>query len=92
MIILGMVTIGVIYFVSAVLTLAFYIPRSADEIWGFIPEPRITYILRIASTIGVFGVVTDFYVLIIPMHLVLQLHLPVRKKVGVCGIFITGLL
>ncbi|KAF2742829.1 hypothetical protein M011DRAFT_481299 [Sporormia fimetaria CBS 119925] len=41
---------------------------------------------------GVISVVTDFYVLCIPISLALQLHLPLARKFGVCAIFMTGLI
>ncbi|KAI0179272.1 hypothetical protein GGR52DRAFT_535544 [Hypoxylon sp. FL1284] len=41
---------------------------------------------------GVFSVVTDFYLLAIPVFLTLRVRLPARRKFGVCCIFLTGLL
>ncbi|KAL8728927.1 MAG: hypothetical protein Q9181_005175 [Wetmoreana brouardii] len=47
-------------------------------------------------TIGVVqsavGIVSDFYLLIIPIPAVWTLQLPLRKKIGIIGIFMTGLL
>lgn len=41
---------------------------------------------------GIFGVVSDFYIFIIPIPPVIKLKLPLRKKVGVLAIFATGFL
>lgn len=41
---------------------------------------------------GIFGLVTDFYLLFIPVPAVLSLQLPTRKKIGVIAIFMTGFL
>jgi len=41
---------------------------------------------------SVFGVATDFYVLLLPVAKVWQLQLPFRRKVGVIAIFMTGFL
>ncbi|KAI1211647.1 uncharacterized protein F4807DRAFT_396986 [Annulohypoxylon truncatum] len=41
---------------------------------------------------GVFSVISDFYILTIPVCLTLRLRLPLRRKIGVCCIFLTGLL
>ncbi|KAF2733903.1 hypothetical protein EJ04DRAFT_564760 [Polyplosphaeria fusca] len=49
-------------------------------------------ILAMVGVSGVFGIVSDFYILFIPMHLVIRLRLPLGKKLGVCGIFFTGFL
>ncbi|KAI0390862.1 hypothetical protein F5Y17DRAFT_37568 [Xylariaceae sp. FL0594] len=48
--------------------------------------------ITITSAIGVLSVVTDFYVLAIPITLVLSLRLPRKRKYGVCAVFFTGLL
>ncbi|KXX74197.1 Inducible T-cell costimulator, partial [Madurella mycetomatis] len=48
--------------------------------------------LNLALTQSVFSVITDFYVLTIPMSLVLGLHLPFGRKIGVSALFLTGLL
>lgn len=41
---------------------------------------------------GIFGVISDFYILILPMPNVFKLHLPFRKKIGIAAIFMTGFL
>jgi len=41
---------------------------------------------------GSINVATDFYVLCLPVARVSKLQLPLRRKVGVVGIFLTGLL
>lgn len=41
---------------------------------------------------GVFNIVSDFYLLLLPMPVVWKLHLPTKKKIGVCAIFATGFL
>lgn len=47
-------------------------------------------------TIGVIqsavGIASDFYLLIIPIPAVYALQMPLRKKIGVIGIFMSGLL
>ena len=41
---------------------------------------------------GVLNVVTDFYILVIPIAMVLRLQLTPRRKIGISAIFLTGLL
>ena len=41
---------------------------------------------------GAISVFSDFFVIWIPLPVIWQLHLPVRKRVGVSVIFITGIL
>jgi hypothetical protein len=39
---------------------------------------------------GIFGVISDLYILILPMPTVFSLHLPMKRKVGIAAIFMTG--
>lgn len=39
-----------------------------------------------------FGVISDFYILFIPLHQVVHLKISRPKKIGICLIFLTGLL
>ncbi|KAI0143845.1 hypothetical protein F4776DRAFT_442144 [Hypoxylon sp. NC0597] len=42
-------------------------------------------------TIGVFSVVSDFYLLAVPVGFTLNIRLPLKRKIGVCCMFLTGL-
>lgn len=48
--------------------------------------------LQVNAAQGVFGALTDFYTLAIPLTLVLRLQLSPARKAGIFGIFLTGLL
>ena len=39
---------------------------------------------------GPFNVLSDLFLLILPLPAVWQLHIPLRKKIGIFGIFLTG--
>ena len=39
---------------------------------------------------GPFNVLSDIFLLLLPLPAVWQLHLPLRKKLGISGIFLTG--
>ncbi|KAI1084718.1 hypothetical protein F5B20DRAFT_218899 [Whalleya microplaca] len=48
--------------------------------------------VKLSAAMGVFSMVTDFYVLAIPVILVPKVQLPPTRKFGVCAILLTGLL
>ncbi|KAI2467416.1 hypothetical protein F4781DRAFT_402319 [Annulohypoxylon bovei var. microspora] len=48
--------------------------------------------LNLAAGQGVFSTVSDLYVLVIPINLIWGLRLPLRRRVGICSIFLVGLL
>lgn len=45
-----------------------------------------------ALSVGLLNVITDFYILWIPLPLVWHLNLPTRKKIGLVLVFLQGLL
>lgn len=47
---------------------------------------------KVTYTQSLFSVVTDFYVLLLPVGVVLKLQLSPRRKIGVIMVFMTGLL
>ena len=84
-------------------TLAFYLATSVTFGVLCIPRPSETWLEADFSTRcrhsivmtyiqGIFNVVSDFYILVLPMPVVWNLQMPLRRKVGVSVIFMTGLL
>ena len=68
-----------------------------------IPKPGQTQLAAILSvdtakdiplgiSQGVVGVATDFLIFCLPIPVVWKLQLPIRKRIGVLAIFMTGLL
>ena len=66
--------------------------RSDDATWllrgveAGVPS-RILAIVQSA-----FGTLSDIYLLVIPIQMIFQLHLPFQRKVGVSAIFMIGIL
>jgi hypothetical protein len=46
---------------------------------------------RILMAMSVFGAVSDAFLLLVPLRLVWRLHMPLRKKIGVSVLFLTGM-
>ncbi|KAL8967267.1 MAG: hypothetical protein Q9197_005523 [Variospora fuerteventurae] len=46
--------------------------------------------IMISYVRGPFNLLSDLYLLLLPLPAVWQLHLPLRKKLGIAGIFLTG--
>ena len=89
----GIVVIALFYTISSTFIVATCAPKDGKS-WISLPSmPRCTEALYNSSNVrGVFSAVSDIYVLIIPTHLVLGLRLKRGRKIGVCAIFLTGLL
>ena len=90
---LRLVYFGVIFqtlFYSAVFFVAIVTVTRCDSAAALtIQLCQNQYILVITQ--GVVNVITDFYVLALPITRVAQLQMPFWRKVGLCAIFLTGL-
>lgn len=66
----------------------------------YIPRPGQSWLERASSYggsarliyFGIFGVVSDFYLFILPIQVIWQLQLPLRKRIAILVIFATGFL
>lgn len=41
---------------------------------------------------GIFGLISDLYILAIPVWLISRLTFPTKRKIGVIAVFMTGLM
>lgn len=96
----GIFVIVIFYVVSLIFLLVQCIPVD-QELPGLDPmkwEERASNnrcgrrSIDVSAAQGIFGAVTDLYVLAIPISSVLALRLQKKRKLGVLGIFLTGLL
>ena len=53
---------------------------------------RVEHSTVLAVPVGIFGVISDIYILILPIPTILKLNLPLQKKMGVIAIFMIGFL
>ena len=97
MAIVGMTVTGLHYWVTFIVFAVLCAPR------GIGPHSKMSYLQALASArcaksrplniiIGVFNVVSDLYLILLPLPAVWSLQLPLRKKLGVSMIFLTGLM
>jgi hypothetical protein len=90
MIWVGIVVTAIAHMAFLIAYLIILVPSpSHQELWAMPKNHAAPN--NIAAVSGVYGIVIDFYILAIPVQLVLGLHLPLGRKVGICAIFLTGL-
>jgi hypothetical protein len=88
---------------GAAICTSFYIATSIPQFYYLIPGPGETWVSKITldpdsslATVGVtasaFGIISDFYLFFLPVVGVWQLQMPKERKMGLIGIFATGLL
>ncbi|KAI0429707.1 hypothetical protein F5Y09DRAFT_249438 [Xylaria sp. FL1042] len=97
---IGVTTIVAFYTVSIIINICFCVPLSMTTP---VPDPDewakklaasncSQPVYNLNAAVGLFGVVSDLYVLIIPVSMVYSLRIPRNRKFGIMGIFLTGLL
>lgn len=90
-------------YLGIVVSFIFHIAIAIFVAVGYVPRPGSSWLVTLRTNScksvgvlyyvqGVFGVVSDLYIFILPIPILWKLHLPVRRKVGVCAIFLAGLM
>ena len=92
----GIVACGFFYSASIISNCALCLPKHGQ------PDDLAIWLLRnqecehpstvLAICQGVFGTLSDIYLLVIPIHSIFQLHLPLERKIGVSAIFTVGIM
>lgn len=67
-------------------------PRHGMTFRENVFSPHFEKALDLIIPVAAVGVGLDLYILILPVAGVMQLHMPPRRKIGVCLIFMTGIL
>ncbi|RAH66287.1 uncharacterized protein BO66DRAFT_431454 [Aspergillus aculeatinus CBS 121060] len=88
----GIAFVVVGYTTLTICMLAWMVPHRGDGGWG---STANTSRMNVASrqldfTQGIFSVVSDFYVMIIPTGIIFRLNMKNKKKLGVACIFLIG--
>lgn len=89
----GIFITGGFYFASMVVFLARCAPRDGHSQFAYLSallSPRCVQTRPVITTLGVFNVVSDLYLILIPLPAVWSLQLPLRKKIGLATMFLTG--
>ncbi|KAI0197474.1 hypothetical protein F4808DRAFT_295229 [Astrocystis sublimbata] len=96
----GTTVIAIFYVTAIILNIRFCVPISMttpvpdQDAWqkklkaSTCSQP----VYNLNAAVGLFGIVSDLYVLIIPVSMVNKLKMPRDKKIGILGIFLFGLL
>lgn len=88
------ITFTIVFYVSmAIAFIVGVVPRSVDYA-AQLPVTDAERALRLSppltATCSLVGLIIDVYILIIPFFFIWDLNIPVKRKVGISAIFITG--
>ena len=91
----GAILTGLIYFSSMIALIILCAPRDGQTEQSYLialSSPRCALSKPLSIALGSVNIVSDFYILIIPLPAVWSLQLPIRSKIGVSAIILTGLM
>lgn len=92
----GIVACGTFYSSSLISNCALCIPKPGQPndaaSWSLRAEQCSLPSQHLAIAQGVFGTISDIYLLVIPIHSIFQLKLPTERKIGVSAIFMIGIM
>ncbi|KAI0401469.1 hypothetical protein F4802DRAFT_580369 [Xylaria palmicola] len=96
MIWIGLITVVGFFFAVFIGTLILCIPRPGEndrpDLPAFPRQPCQVGVPYLTSVGTVFSVITDFYILFIPIHMLPSLKLSRRRKAALGGVFLIGLI
>lgn len=97
LVIFGMVICSLFYAISIIIDFVLWIPSPShlnddDAAWRSRAHSSGPTETSLSLAQGIFGMISDIYLLVIPIQMVSRLHLPTRRKVGICAVFATGIM
>ena len=84
--------IAMAFYIATSVSLFIFATPGKGQTVNTVILPNLEPLKELGLALGVFGVVSDFYILLIPITGLIQLQLEWRRKVGVMLVFLTGLL
>lgn len=90
---IGIASIFTVYAGTTIVDGASCIPRPGKTWSEAFLDPRcVAQTQNMTYIVGSFGIISDFYILSLPIPLILRMQLPRKQKIGVFALFMTGLL
>ena len=87
------ITFIVLFYTACFLTEVISCTPRPEESWiEALESKRCNKDLTLGYVMAAFNVLSDFYLLGIPIPVVWKLQLPLRRKVGISAVFMTGFL
>ncbi|KAL9069708.1 MAG: hypothetical protein Q9157_006058 [Trypethelium eluteriae] len=93
---IGIVLCAIFYSITLTVNTTLSVPSPSHytilEAWGLQAEKSSVTMLQLAVSQSVFGTVSDIYLFVIPIQLIVKLNMTLQRKIGILTIFATGLL
>ena len=79
------------YIANSVSHFIFVTPRKGQTVNSTLSQ-NLEQVKELGFALGIFGIISDFYILLLPITGLIPLRMAWRRKMGVMIIFMTGLL
>ena len=89
---LGITTACLFYIASSVVALILCTPGPSESWVSPTFDARCKPTYKLSQAHGWFGLLSDLYIFFLPLPVLWGLHMPLRKKLGVTAVFLTGLM
>ena len=89
---IGITAISMMYSVTTITEAVLCIPLPGHSWISTVYTRKCINTKTIGYVAGSFNVVSDLYLLVLPLPIVWSLQLPLRKKIGLSAIFMSGFL
>lgn len=89
---LGIIAVCLFYLACAITFLILCLPRPGENWLSPRFNARCRPVVKVSSAHGWFGLLSDLYIFFLPLPVLWGLHMPLRKRLGVAAVFLTGLM
>lgn len=86
----GLLLSGLYYFSTTVASVVLCAPRGKETYIMSYATPRCQKSINLLIVTGVFNIMSDLYLLLLPIRETMRLHNSLRKRIGVLAVFMTG--
>ncbi|KAI4203775.1 MAG: hypothetical protein LQ350_001601 [Teloschistes chrysophthalmus] len=86
----GILVSGLYYFSSTVASVVLCAPRGRQTYIFSFATPRCHKSVHLLITTGIFNVLSDLYLLLLPIRETMRIRTSLRKRIGVLAVFMTG--
>ena len=89
---LGITLNGLFYLASCIGIIVLCVPRRSESWTSMTFATRCHHSVAMGDIQGIFGLVSDLYIFILPLPVLFRLQMSLKKKLGITAVFLTGLM
>lgn len=89
---LGILVNCLFYVASCIALIILCLPRRNESWLSTSYAARCDPASKLGNVQGIYGVISDLYIFILPLPVLWHLQMPLRRKLGITAIFFTGLM